>query len=47
MWDIDDSHVLHLADWEDVTEYLRALLAHIENIEVLDIQDSPMPLEHR
>jgi tetratricopeptide (TPR) repeat protein len=30
MWDIDDSHVLHLRDSGDVAEYLRILLTHIE-----------------
>ncbi len=29
MWNIDDDHVLQLADWDDVHEYLRSLLTHI------------------
>jgi len=30
MWDIDTSHMLRLRHWNDVREYLRELLAHIE-----------------
>jgi tetratricopeptide (TPR) repeat protein len=31
MWNIDANHTLRLSDWNDVHEYLRTLLAHIES----------------